>query len=116
MTKKRDMKWALELALQALDDIVKYYCPVWNVDTYRQAADMLKNGGPVVEKEHVWCRCNWCSRWFVDGYDYANHSCGRTTTMGNQKVTTIKKWTEREKIQIVTEKSESTFEENNEQM
>lgn len=108
------MKEALKLAIEALrraEYNADYQDRRIVADMYGKAAKMLRDGGPVVEKHHTGCRCNWCSRYFIDGYDFANHNCGRTASMVNQKVQTVKKWTEREKIEIVVEKSELSYEE-----
>lgn len=46
MTKKHDLKWALELAIVSM----KNPDANWDRKYLAKAADMLKNGGPVVEK------------------------------------------------------------------
>lgn len=113
-SEKRDMKWALELALQTLDDIVKYHCPVGSMDTYRQAADMIRHGGPVVEKidiSHEF-RCKKCGVFPVSALQALESiNCSQCYSDKIENVETKKQWTEREKIKIITEKSEPTFEE-----
>jgi hypothetical protein len=75
----------------------------------KQAAAVLRHVGKPVERSHNGYRCNWCSRWFVDGYDYGDHECGRRFTMNNQKLKCTKRWTETPVLKLVIEKSEPVY-------
>lgn len=111
MTEKRDMKWALELAIETFQKLeIVWKNNLEERETYRQAADMLRNGGPVKEKRSK-ATCYKCEC----GKLYKRQSyCPECTMSAYPHSTTItakKRWTECEKIQIITEKSEPAFEE-----
>lgn len=110
MTEKRDMKWALELAIASMENPDAN----WDRKYLEKAADMLKNGGPMVEKmiETTGPKCKKCNTINQWG-DHKCSECGNEIWIGGTCVHTkcIKRWTEREKIKIVTEESKPTFEE-----
>lgn len=110
MTKKRDMKWALEEAISALTVMDAQYNGKYG-DVYKQAADMLRNGGRVVEHSQRFDghKCRWCDTYHTSRDD--GDQCVLCGRLLNKKCKWIEYWTEREKIQIVIEKTEPTFEE-----
>lgn len=114
MSEKRDLKWALEIVIGAavnfarVSDQVK---PDGIGDMVRQAADTLRNGGPVVEKKLIQTEFFVCEK-----HNVPLHICECKDVAWFQSKRwcklkpIIQHWTEREKIQIFTEKSEPTFE------
>lgn len=106
---KRDMKWALEEAISALTVMDAQYNGKYG-DVYKQAADMLRNGGPVVEKKSK-AKCYKCEC----GKLYKRQSYCPECTMSayphTKTITARKYWTEQEKLNAFIEKSEPTFEE-----
>lgn len=105
MTEKRDLKWALEY----MQDLAASAHHKYGDKKAKQAADMLRNGGPVVEKsERV--KMVWCKKCDLPYFGEKKRcDCGHRGYC--EHIVVNRKWTEREKIQIVTEKSEPTFEE-----
>lgn len=105
---KRDMKWALELAIASM----KNPDVNWDRKYLAKAADMLRNGGPVVEKSksEKAQKCPECGALYWWNVDVCK-KCSCIIAVHYVEVDAFEHWTEREKIQIVTEKSEPTFEE-----
>lgn len=92
MSEKQSLKWALELAIEALG-----YCCLKGMDSqYAQAANMLRDGGPLIEKS-------------MDLRDCSGHKilCAGESFEGDG----ILRWSEREVIEVVKEQFDPTFEE-----
>lgn len=114
MSEERDMLWALEMAIIA--------CNIAETktghDDFNLAANMLRNGGPAVEKssQHKLACCPSCGKILRDGYYCPTpyNECNKSSFYAHKGDRDLKvffrKWTEQEKIQIVTEKSKPTFE------
>lgn len=111
MTEKRDLKWALEWAVDVLDDHARVYGGLSFGDKCEQAADMLRDGGLLVEKKLIQTEFFVCEK-----HNVPLHICECKDIAWFQSKEwcklkpIIQHWTEREKIQIFTEKSEPTFE------
>lgn len=107
MTEKRDMKWALEY----MQDLAASAYHKYGDENAKLAANMLRNGGPVVDitKTCHEFKCETCGRFPVSAFQYLESmNCSQCGADKIKNVKTKKHWTEREKIQIVTEKSEPT--------
>lgn len=110
MTEKRDMKWALELAIASMENPDAN----WDRRYLAKAADMLRNGGPVVERAET-ChefKCKTCERFPVSAFQHLESiNCSQCGSDKIENIKTQKHWAEREKIKIVVRKSKPTYEE-----
>lgn len=103
---ERDMKWALELAVRALNDMASHHCQAWSIETYRQAAEMIRTGGSIVKKQCIEacfkCEC---------GALYNNRSCCPKCGLPKYHAEIIpskKEWEEQEVLKISLKKSRPT--------
>ena len=111
MTEKRDLQWALSLAI---DYMTTQYNPptMGNSEDLRQAAKMLREGGPVVNKRSELfevIKCEKCKT--LNNLD--NSKCAKCQSYIFEPIEIVfaqECYTERQKIKIVTERSEATFE------
>lgn len=106
------MKEALEFTLSLLKrESIENEWP-HHQDKCKMVYSMLRDGGPVVEKsdEDAVQKCGECgslSWWDVD----VCKKCGCVVAKHYYKVKAVERWSEREKLKVFVEKSETTFEE-----
>lgn len=111
MTEERDLQWALNLAIDYMN--TQYNPPTMgNSDELRQAAQMLREGGPVLEKNLPGRKIRKCKKCgTLNGWNFTWCGCGCLIANYHYVVSADVHWTERQKIKIVTERSEASFEE-----